>query len=116
MNQKPMFDADDDDLPTTQTCVVCHTQSPPSRSSYTLISTQHGWRLVRGAGGAPEWRCPKCWEQYKQARRVEASTPSEGVPRIDERLRSSPLNVSALRESTSRIELARRPVSDPKKK
>lgn len=51
-------------------CVDCGTLSPSTQTNYTLISSQHGWRLARGVdpSGTPvmEWRCPKCWSKRKE--------------------------------------------------
>ncbi len=47
--------------------------APASDTNFTLISSQHGWRLSRAfdATGARvlEWRCPRCWtaRRKKQA-------------------------------------------------
>jgi len=50
-------------------CVDCHCRSPMTETGYTLISSRYGWRLtktVNAAGKrAMEWRCPKCWSNYR---------------------------------------------------
>lgn len=50
-------------------CVSCGTSSPQTESSYTLISSRHGWRLSPrvDANGKKvmEWRCPPCWERHR---------------------------------------------------
>jgi len=51
-------------------CVGCADLSPPTHSSHTLISSQHGWRLSRRLSTRGEylyeWRCPKCWRRHKE--------------------------------------------------
>ncbi len=60
-----------DDTENRHQCVTCGTLSPSTETNYTLISSQHGWRLSRGTDklGRPtmEWRCPKCWARHKAA-------------------------------------------------
>jgi hypothetical protein len=50
-------------------CVDCGALSPETETNYTLISSQHGWRLSRASDplGNPvmEWRCPRCWARHK---------------------------------------------------
>jgi len=49
-------------------CVDCSKIPPPTDTPYTLISSQHGWRLVfESINGrrVPVWRCPACWQRYK---------------------------------------------------
>jgi hypothetical protein len=49
-----------------KTCGVCGKQSPATRTGYTLLSTQHGWRLDRmklpDGKAVFEWNCPECWK------------------------------------------------------
>lgn len=51
-------------------CVDCGALSPRTETSYTLISSQHGWRLTLGKDEQghriSEWRCPRCWAKHKQ--------------------------------------------------
>jgi hypothetical protein len=57
-------DPDDADVPIVNaSCHVCEVSAPPTRSAHTLISSRHGWRLLRGADGAGgvQWTCAKCW-------------------------------------------------------
>jgi hypothetical protein len=60
--------------------VGCGLQAPQTDTHYTLISSTHGWRVVRGhtASGdtALEWRCPACWKSYK----ASGKRPSSSVP------------------------------------
>lgn len=49
-------------------CVDCTKIPPATETPYTLISSQHGWRLVfENIDGKrmPVWRCPSCWARYK---------------------------------------------------
>ena len=50
-------------------CFDCGIESPQIESNYTLISSKHGWRLIRGYDNLGqtvlEWRCPKCWAKRK---------------------------------------------------
>ena len=66
-----------------QTCVDCQRQSPATDTKYTLISSQHGWRLARTRKSdgiiAVEWRCPPCWRRFKEAKGSEAP-PSSRAP------------------------------------
>ena len=58
----------------THSCVDCGTRVPPQDDESALISMKYGWRLTRklGEDGASilEWRCPKCWKAYREARDV----------------------------------------------
>lgn len=59
-----------------QRCVDCSTLSPPTHSSFTLISATYGWRLQRDIHSQTgevvfEWRCPGCaraWTERRQLR------------------------------------------------
>lgn len=65
-----------------QTCVGCNARAPQTETNYTLISSQHGWRLTRKRGpDGPivEWRCPTCWAAYKQ-RGEAGARPSGRTP------------------------------------
>jgi len=50
-------------------CVNCGTLSPATDTNYTLISSQHGWRLSREPDKfgrtSMVWRCPTCWAKHK---------------------------------------------------
>jgi hypothetical protein len=50
-------------------CIDCGDQSPQTSSVYTLISQEHGWRLIFKLDAAgrrvPAWRCPKCWARHR---------------------------------------------------
>lgn len=66
-------DVEDDELdePLSQhQCVACKTMSPATKSAHTLISAQHGWRVVRTklaeGGFLYEWHCPGCWVRLRQ--------------------------------------------------
>jgi len=53
-------------------CFACGVQSPEIETNYTLISSKHGWRVVRSTDNLGktvlEWRCPKCWAKHKSQR------------------------------------------------
>jgi hypothetical protein len=53
-----------------ETCVDCGKQSPRTETGFTLISQRFGWRLRRerlsDGNVLVEWRCPECWNQFKQ--------------------------------------------------
>lgn len=56
-------------------CTDCGALSPETATPYTLISQQHGWRVVleQSAGERiPVWRCPECWAAYKTRRDRDA--------------------------------------------
>jgi hypothetical protein len=60
-------DADDAAVPIVNaSCHVCGISAPPTRSAHTLISSKHGWRLLRGEGdgdaGGVQWNCASCWK------------------------------------------------------
>ncbi len=65
-----MSEDDEEDSPPPE-CNDCHTVAPRTRTSYSLIGEQHGWRLSRGRAAdgtyTLTWRCPSCWEKHKQA-------------------------------------------------
>lgn len=49
-----------------QICITCGDSSPDAETRFTLIG-EHGWRpLSLSDGDQVEWRCPECWDQYKQ--------------------------------------------------
>lgn len=54
-----------------RTCVMCKAVAPDTNTGYTLISSQHGWRVKaqRGPDGRrySEWYCPDCWNKRKRA-------------------------------------------------
>jgi len=60
---------DDDDESSQHQCSDCATWSPRTRTEHTLISSRHGWRLLRApneTGGFEfTWRCPRCWAAFK---------------------------------------------------
>jgi hypothetical protein len=81
-----------------QTCVGCNAQAPATETNYTLISSQHGWRLTRKRGPdgvLVEWRCPTCWAAYKQrgggdaqarpSTNTRAAAKADDVPTVVER-------------------------------
>lgn len=57
-------------------CVDCNLQAPKTDDSFTLISSQFGWRLEieQGDDGKrlPVWRCPKCWQRHRDQIRASA--------------------------------------------
>ena len=57
-------------------CADCHKIAPPTQTNFTLISSQHGWRLsfdrVDGRR-VSVWRCPKCWENHKAGGKTPTS-------------------------------------------
>lgn len=56
----------------THSCVDCGIRVPPQDDESALISMKYGWRLTRNVAESGEttmeWRCPKCWAQYRTAR------------------------------------------------
>jgi hypothetical protein len=59
-----------DGIPGRHRCVDCKSDSPPTNTDFTLISTRFGWRLHRERDAVTgrwnfEWRCPKCWEAFR---------------------------------------------------
>jgi len=66
-------------MPQPQTCYGCQKSAPETDTSYTLISSAHGWRVSREKDEAGEnvarWRCADCWKKFKE-NRVGDSTPS----------------------------------------
>ena len=60
--------SDDDASP--RVCTGCGTIAPETDTSYTLISSEHGWRLRRylhHGGPIAEWWCASCWVDLKKA-------------------------------------------------
>ena len=79
-------DDDDDDAPRSRSfCVDCSIPSPPTSTSYTLISASFGWRLTRDVNAEGlaimEWRCPSCWEAYKKQRGLSTGEHSSPLLR-----------------------------------
>lgn len=64
-----LFDEDDDEATSQFRCVDCGVLSPPTRTSHTLISAKHGWRLTRtklpDGSCQYEWRCLECFSAQK---------------------------------------------------
>lgn len=64
-----MGDSDGNSDAKRHECVDCGKLSPPTETNYTLISSQHGWRLTLGTDAlgkrVMQWRCPKCWSKHK---------------------------------------------------
>lgn|GEM_PF-2752596 len=59
---------------TVYECVGCQLLSPPSETSFTLISDRYGWRLHRARDFRSgemkfEWRCPDCWRAFSEGLR-----------------------------------------------
>lgn len=55
---------EDDEPVEDRVCVACAKHAPTESSALTLISSKHGWRLLRTREGdrvAIEWLCPPCW-------------------------------------------------------
>jgi len=52
-----------------QICIDCGSESPPTETNYTLISSRYGWRLSlekRPDGRRVSvWRCPLCWDRHR---------------------------------------------------
>jgi hypothetical protein len=62
-------------------CCGCGIKPPQTdnNESTTLLSTRFGWRVIRrseknGEAGV-EWRCPACWEDYRQKRFKSVQSP-----------------------------------------
>jgi hypothetical protein len=60
-------DPDHADVPIVNaSCHACGVSAPPTRSAHTLISSRHGWRLLRDerddAAGGVQWICAECWK------------------------------------------------------
>lgn len=85
MTNRSSFDVPDlsdpeETRPSTETrysCVDCRVFSPTIESSFTLISARYGWRLHRYRDGDSgrillDWRCPRCWRQFREERRRRA--------------------------------------------
>jgi len=51
-------------------CFDCGRLSPQTLTAHTLISAQHGWRLLRNVDDDGcvryEWRCRDCWKRRKE--------------------------------------------------
>lgn len=52
-------------------CSDCNHLAPPTDTNFTLISSQHGWRLSFETDESGRrlsiWRCPRCWKAHKAA-------------------------------------------------
>jgi hypothetical protein len=50
--------------------VSCGAKVPPLDDESALISMKYGWRLTRSVArdgtATLEWRCPKCWAEYRE--------------------------------------------------
>ena len=67
-----------------QMCFGCGKIAPETETSYTLISSAHGWRVSREKGPSGEsiarWRCNDCWKKFRE-NKASDSTPSAPNPR-----------------------------------
>lgn len=47
---------------------------PPLDDESALISMKYGWRLTRRVAtdgtATLEWRCPKCWAEYREKKQA----------------------------------------------
>jgi hypothetical protein len=54
---------------TTQRCIGCGAEPPPTNTDFTLVSAQ-GWRLTPAMNDdgkkVMQWRCPACWARYRR--------------------------------------------------
>jgi len=66
----------------THTCVDCQIQVPPHDDESALISMKYGWRLTRklldDGTSLLQWRCPRCWARYREARQPTETPKREG--------------------------------------
>jgi DNA-directed RNA polymerase subunit RPC12/RpoP len=50
-------------------CAECGKEPPTTNTSYTLIGSQHKWRISRekqpDGTFLAKWRCPECWKAFK---------------------------------------------------
>jgi hypothetical protein len=57
------------DVKINRKCIDCGIDPPVTEGPITLMSVQHGWRLVRAVDVAGqtvmEWRCAQCWALYR---------------------------------------------------
>jgi hypothetical protein len=67
-------------------CVDCKTRAPETATNYTLIGSQHGWRVTRtrrpDGSVLVEWRCASCWKAHKQAAN-RSSSQLLAAPKVD---------------------------------
>lgn len=65
----PSDDDEEESSGNRHVCVGCGQLSPPTTTSYTLISARYGWRLTLSKDEqgqrVPEWRCPTCWQRFR---------------------------------------------------
>lgn len=88
-------------------CVDCGRFSPKTSTGYTLLSSEHGWRLSRETLPSGElslrWRCPDCWKKHKERQGGGVISPRGDTepPSSQRRPISSakPSIVSAVREA-----------------
>jgi hypothetical protein len=70
-----------------QTCFDCGKTAPETQTSYTLISSAHGWRVSREKNDKGEfvarWRCADCWKKMKESR--GGATDSVGATPVPKR-------------------------------
>ena len=72
-----------------QTCFDCGKTAPETQTSYTLISSAHGWRVSREKNEKWEfvarWRCADCWKKLKDARTPATGPDSVGPTPVPKR-------------------------------
>jgi hypothetical protein len=84
-------------------CVDCKARAPETTTNYTLIGSQHGWRVSRkrrpDGTVLVEWRCATCWKAHKVGSKTSDSAgptvtvdgpPRTAVQRPDRRKTSRP--------------------------
>ena len=86
-------------------CCDCKARSPETDTNYTLISSRYGWRLSRHVATdgtfLVEWRCPRCWERYKQRKAGSDSIMPASIPPPADSSRSVPPSSARPRRSSA---------------
>ena len=93
--------------------------SAATETDYTLIGARHAWRVTRGVSPAGEtvfeWRCPSCWQRYKDRRASVPDVAPSSAPRPPPKA-SSPSGQHAAVEAGKLFDKARDALAKPKSK
>jgi hypothetical protein len=83
----------------TKCCSACGTATPSTQTAHTLISAQHGWRLVRertAEGELLAWYCPRCWSKRKASLATPATPQGLSTPPPSEKSELRPSHTRAV--------------------
>jgi hypothetical protein len=73
-----VLEMEEEGAKTRQRCNRCKKIAPDTKTNYTLISVQYGWRMtrIRCEDGTFDvlWHCPQCWPHFKASKAPAGSS------------------------------------------